>query len=152
MGAHNAGDVTHAHLLDTEFRALLEFRTGLRRFVRWSEEQAAAAGLTAQQHQLLLAIRGHPASVAPTIGDAASHLLLRHHSAVELVDRAEQAGLVRRVVDQHDRRVVRLVLTAKGRRLLDHLSAAHLEELARLAPTIQRLTRGLDDGRTTETG
>ncbi len=136
--------MTDSHLRDSDYRDLLAFRTGLRRFLHWSEEQAAAAGLTAQQHQLLLAIRGHPASAAPTIGDVADHLVLRHHSAVELVDRAKHAGLVRRVTDTEDRRVVRLVLTAKGRRLLDRLSGAHLDELARLAPIIQRLARGLD--------
>jgi DNA-binding MarR family transcriptional regulator len=151
MNARTEGDSAPARLLDIEFQALLEFRTGLRRFLRWSEEQAAAAGLTGQQHQLLLAIRGHPGAAAPTIGEVAAHLLLRHHSAVELVDRAEQTGVVRRVVDDHDRRIVRLVLTAKGRRLLDQLSAAHLEELARLAPTIQRLARGLEEDQAAET-
>src|SRR5262249_15608674 len=121
---------------DDQYGRLLTFRTALRRFLRWSDEQAAAAGLTAQQHQLLLAIRGHGSETPPTIGEVADHLLLRHHSAVELVDRAEQGGLVRRVVDREDRRVVHLVLTAKGQRLLDRLTAAHLEELARLAPTV----------------
>jgi DNA-binding MarR family transcriptional regulator len=130
---------------DDQYRELLTFRTALRRFLHWSDEQAGAAGLTAQQHQLLLAIRGHGSNTPPTIGDIADHLLLRHHSAVELVDRAEQGGLVRRIVDRDDRRVVHLVLTAKGQRLLDQLTAAHLEELGRLAPIVQRLARGLDE-------
>jgi len=135
--------VTPVRLGDREYRELLAFRTGLRRFLRWSDEQAASAGLTGQQHQLLLAIRGHEGPGQPTIGDVAEHLLLRHHSVVELVDRAEQGGLVRRVVDDEDRRVVRLDLTGKGRRLLDRLTAAHVEELARLAPVIARLVDGL---------
>jgi DNA-binding MarR family transcriptional regulator len=135
--------VTPVRLGDREYRELLAFRTGLRRFLRWSDEQAASAGLTGQQHQLLLAIRGHEGPGQPTIGDVAEHLLLRHHSAVELVDRAEQGGLVQRVVDDEDRRVVRLDLTGKGRRLLDRLTAVHLEELARLAPVIARLADGL---------
>jgi len=135
--------VTPVRLGDREYRELLAFRTGLRRFLRWSDEQAASAGLTGQQHQLLLAIRGHEGPGQPTIGDVAEHLLLRHHSAVELVDRAEQGGLVQRVVDDEDRRVVRLDLTGKGRRLLDRLTAAHLEELTRLAPVIARLVDGL---------
>jgi DNA-binding MarR family transcriptional regulator len=135
--------VTPVRLDDREYRELLAFRTGLRRFLRWSDEQAASAGLTGQQHQLLLAIRGHEGPAQPTIGDVAEHLLLRHHSAVELVDRAEQGGLVQRVVDDEDRRVVRLDLTDKGRRLLDRLTAAHLEELTRLAPVIARLVDGL---------
>jgi DNA-binding MarR family transcriptional regulator len=131
-------------LTDDQYLELLAFRTGLRRLLRWSDEQAAAVGLTGQQHQLLLAIRGHPGSSGPTIGDAADHLLLRHHSAVEHVDRAEQADLVRRITDGDDRRIVRLALTTKGRRLLDQLSAAHIEELARLGPIVERLVRGLE--------
>ena len=80
-------------LTDDDFAELLRFRDALRRFLRWSEDQARAAGLTPAQHQLLLAVRGHDGD--PTIGDVAEHLLLRHHSAVELVDRAERAGLLR---------------------------------------------------------
>jgi DNA-binding MarR family transcriptional regulator len=133
-----------ARLDDEQFRELLAFRTALRRFLHWSDEQAGAAGLTGQQHQLLLAIRGHEGEAPPTIGDVAEHLLLRHHSAVELVDRAEQAGLVLRVDDPADGRVVRLLLTARGRDLLHRLTDAHLEELARLAPIVRRLARGLD--------
>jgi DNA-binding MarR family transcriptional regulator len=133
-----------APLADAQYRELLEFRTALRRFLHWSAEQAADAGLTPQQHQLLLAIRGHQGPEPATVGDVATHLLLRHHSTVELVDRAEQAGLVKRRVDGGDRRVIRLVLTARGQRILDRLSAAHLEELVRLAPIVQRLARGLD--------
>jgi DNA-binding MarR family transcriptional regulator len=117
-------------LSDQEFADLLRFRDAIRRFLHWSEQQAKAAGLTAAQHQLLLAIRGHPGD--PTIGDVADHLLLRHNSAVELIDRAERAGLVQREVDAEDRRVVRLRLTARGVRRLTSLSAAHLEELHRL--------------------
>jgi DNA-binding MarR family transcriptional regulator len=132
-------------LNDEQYRELLGFRVALRRFLRWSSAQAADAGLTSQQHQLLLAIRGHAGRDAPTIGDLAEHLLLRHHSVVELIDRTEHGGFVERVVDNDDRRVVRLHLTASGRRVLDRLSAQHLEELARLAPIVGRLTRGLAD-------
>src|SRR6476659_8156164 len=121
-------------LTDADYRRLLEFRTGLRRFLHWSEEQAAAVGLTPSQHQLLLAIRGQEARHRPTIGDVAEALLLRHHSAVELVDRAEAAGLVRRRPDGHDQRVVRLSLTALGSRRLRQLTERHLEELDRLRP------------------
>lgn len=135
------------HLDDDQYRELLRFRTALRQFLRWSGERAEEAGLTGQQHQLLLAIRGHDGSQPPTIGEVAGHLLVRHHSAVELADRAEVAGLVRRVADGDDRRIVRLNLTARGRRVLDQLSAAHLEELARLAPVVQRLAAGHAPGR-----
>ncbi len=78
-----------------DFEQLLAFRTSLRRFQRWSEDQARAAGLTHVQHQLLVAVRGHPGPEPPTVGDLAGYLLQRHHSTVELVDRNESAGLVR---------------------------------------------------------
>jgi DNA-binding MarR family transcriptional regulator len=130
---------------DAEYRRLLEFRTGLRRFLRWSEEQAQAAGVSPAQHQLLLAIRGQPDSVGPTIGDVADSLLLRHNSAVELVDRAERAGLVRRRQDRNDHRVVRLELTARGAETLGRLTAVTLEELDRLSPRLRPVWSGLDD-------
>lgn len=129
---------------DSDFRRLLQFRIGLRRFLHWSEEQAERAGLTPAQHQLLLAVRGHDGEQGPTIGDVAGYLVLRHHSAVGLVDRAEKAGLVERREDSGDRRVVRLRLTPLGSRMLQQLSAAHLEEIQRLTPSIQELSQGLE--------
>ena len=131
---------------DGDYQRLLEFRTELRRFLRWSEEQAAAAGLTPAQHQLLLVVRGHGGERGPTIGDVADSLLLRHHSAVELVDRAEAAGLVTRVADPDDLRVVRLDLTADAAARLEQLSARHLDELARLTAGLGPLVAGLDGG------
>jgi DNA-binding MarR family transcriptional regulator len=119
----------NARLSDADFARLLGFRDGLRRFLRWSEEQAQEAGISPAQHQLLLAVRGHGS--APSMGDLAAHLLLRHHSTVELVDRAERAGLVARVADDIDHRIVRVALTEEGGRRLDALSEAHLQELAR---------------------
>lgn len=129
---------------DAEYRSLLQFRTGIRRFLHWSAQQAEAAGLTPAQHQLLLAIRGHEDERGPTIGDVAAYLFLRHHSAVGLVDRAEAAGLVQRLEDQEDRRVVRLRLASRGEESLVRLSRLHLEELTRLAPEIRALWTGLD--------
>jgi DNA-binding MarR family transcriptional regulator len=134
-------------LRDEDYRHLLSLRTGLRRFLRWSERQARKAGLTPRQHQLLLAVRGHPGPVAPTIGEAGGYLLLRHHSVVGLVDRAAAAGLLRRVADPHDHRVVRLELTPLGSRRLADLSAAHLEELRRLRGSLEPLWEGLGDAR-----
>jgi DNA-binding MarR family transcriptional regulator len=130
-------------LSDTDYRRLLEFRTGLRRFERWSQERAAGAGLTPTQHQFILAVRGHPDPRGPTIGDLAEYLQVRHHSAVGLADRAESAGLVRRRPDPGDARVVRLALTPVARRRLASLSAAHLEELARLGPELRAVWKGL---------
>jgi len=130
-------------LTDQDYRRLRDFRAGLRRFLRWSEERAAGAGLTPAQHQLLLSIRASEDPWGPTIRSLSEQLLLKHHSAVELIDRAEQAGLVRRVSDPDDHRVVRLELTADGGRRLARLSSLHLQELARLAPRLGRLWSGL---------
>jgi len=128
-----------SRLSDADYRRLLEFRDGLRRFLRWSEDQAAAVGLTPAQHQLLLAIRGHSESQDPTIGELAEHLQLRHHSVVGLVNRAELAELVTRWSDADDQRVVHLALTDVGKRCLEQLSAAHLEELRRMTPKLRPL-------------
>jgi DNA-binding MarR family transcriptional regulator len=129
---------------DEDYRRLLELRTGLRRFLRWSEHQARTAGITPAQHQLLLAIRGHPDSRGPTIGDVAGALLLRHHSAVELIDRAAAAGLVERGQDPDKLSVVRLRLTDRGLAQLAELSDLHLQELAHLAPTMHALWDALE--------
>jgi DNA-binding MarR family transcriptional regulator len=131
-------------LSDSDYGTLLEFRDGLRRFLRWSEEQATAVGLTPSQHQLLLVIRGHGGDSPPTIGEVAEHLMLRHHSVVELVDRAEAAGLVERVPDKVDRRIVRLTTSTLGARRLRELSEAHLEELRRLHPRLRPLWADLE--------
>jgi DNA-binding MarR family transcriptional regulator len=133
-----------AGLGDAEYERLLEFRDGLRRFLRWSEEQSTAVGLTPAQHQLLLAVRGHPAKQGPTVSDVAEHLLLRRHSVVGLVNRAVSAGLLTRTSDPADQRVVRLKLTKLGARRLEQLSALHLEELTRLAPRLRPVWEGLD--------
>jgi DNA-binding MarR family transcriptional regulator len=118
-------------LSDEDYERLLAFRDWLRRFLHWSEEQAAEAGMTSAQHQLLLAIRGHGSD--PSVSDLAAHLMLKHHSVVELVNRAARAGLVRRLQDADDQRVVRIELTALGRRKLRTLAQHHLQELSRIA-------------------
>lgn len=122
----------HRTLDDADYQRLLGFRTELRRFVAWSEERAAEEGLTAMQHQLLLAVRGNPDERGATVGAVADALLVRHHSASELVDRAELAGLVKRTRDSDDHRVVRLHITRAGAAKLSRLSRTHLEELDRL--------------------
>ncbi len=118
---------------DQDYRDILAFRDQLRRFLAWSEKQCRAAGLSPSQHQLLLAVRGHPSAEAPTIGEIAEHLQLRHHSAVGLIDRAEAAGLIRRVHDRNDRRMVRIALEPMGEEALEELTALHITELAVLA-------------------
>ena len=130
-----------AQLTPEDFEHLLAFQVSLRRFQHWSEDQARAAGLTHTQHQLLVAIKGHPGYLRPAVGDLADYLLLRHHSTVELVDRAEAAGLVRRCSDADDARVVRVMLTAKGDRLVTELTKSHLIQLYKLAAVLNELTR-----------
>ena len=125
-----------ARLTQRDFERLLEFRVALRRFQHWSEEQAQSAGLTAVKHQLLVAIKGHPGDVPPTVGDLAGYLLLRPHSTVELVDRAEAAGLVQRTPDPDDGRVVRVRLTGAGEHVLQELTPAHLDRLRELAAVL----------------
>ncbi len=127
-----------------DYTRLLEFRDGLRRFLSWSEEKAREVGLTAAQHQLLLAIRGHAGDDAPTVGDIADHLMLRHHSAAELISRAEALGVIERWRDDVDHRVVRLQLSADGQSRLDALSVQHLDELRRLAPSMRPIWADLD--------
>lgn len=124
---------------DTDYARLLAVRTGLRRFESWSAERAAEHGLTASQHQLLLAVRGHAERQGPTIGEVADYLLIRHHSAVELVDRTVRSGLVLRSRDEDDHRVVRLRLSEQGARTLASLTSAHLEELERLTPLFESM-------------
>ena len=97
------------------------------------------------QHQLLLAIRGRRDRGAPTIGEIAETLLIRHHSAVGLIDRAEAAGFVQRRSDPGDQRVVRLRLTRLGSRRLRQLSGRHLEELAQLRTHLQPIWDGLPE-------
>lgn len=134
-------------LTDQEYSRLLMFRVGLRRFLRWSEHRAADVGLTAAQHQLLLAIRGHLGPDGPSIGELAEYLCTRHHSVVQLIDRTEQLGLVTRNREGGtDRRVVRLSLTETGKRALAQLSATHLEELRRLTPLVDAVTGSATTG------
>jgi DNA-binding MarR family transcriptional regulator len=118
-------------LSDADYEGLLSFRDQLRRFLHWSEQQSIEHGITPAHYQLLLAIRGHPDG-APTIGDVAEHLLLRHNSVVGLIDRAVAADLVERGPDPESQRVVRLRLTALGARKLRVLAALHLAEVRRL--------------------
>jgi DNA-binding MarR family transcriptional regulator len=112
-----------------QYTRLLEFRTELRRFLQWSELQA----------KVLLAIKGHPDG-DPTVGEIAGYLLLRHHSTVELIDRASRAGLVQRYSDPDDARYVRASMTATGEKKLAQLTALTVEEIRRLGPVLEALT------------
>jgi len=132
----------HDTLTDAEYRVLARFRFALRVFLRFSEDAARVAGVTPSQHQLLLAVRGYPDG-PPTISDIAEWLQLRHHSTVELIDRAVEAGLISRQTDASDRRRQRLSLTRRGARVLASLSAAHQEELRRFRGEMAAVLREL---------
>ncbi len=129
-------------LLDEDYQRLLAFRSELREFLRWSEQMAHDAGLTPSLHQLLLVIRGHPTTPGPTIGQAAQALHVRHHSAVELAQRAESAGLISRERDPLDQRRMHLELTDHGRQQLGSLTRAHLPRIQALAGVLDHVLRG----------
>jgi DNA-binding MarR family transcriptional regulator len=126
---------------------LARFRAAIRSFLHFSEERARAAGLTPQQHQMLLAIKGQPERDWATPGEIATFLQVGHNAAVGLITRAETAGLVQRGPHPDDGRKVAVSLTQQGEGLLAELSADHRRELERLAPTIHSLVTMLGDGR-----
>jgi len=131
-------------LSDRDYQALARFRAALRRFLRFSEQAAREAGTTPAQHQLLLALRGHGGPEPPVIADLADVLQLRHHSVVELVDRAQEGGLVTRRADPRDLRRQQVSLTPAGRRLLERLSVVHRDELRRFRTQLVDVLRALD--------
>ena len=126
-----------------EYRDLAEFRYQIRRFLHFSEEHVRARGVEPQQHQLLLAIKGLPGGRLATIGELAGRLQLKHHSAVELVDRMERQGLVARRAGEQDRRQVLVALTRSGSSLLRRLTLSHREELETAGPTLARALRSV---------
>ncbi|HUB65388.1 MAG TPA: helix-turn-helix domain-containing protein [Methylocella sp.] len=127
------------HPSQANYEALSEFRYLIRCFLEFSQNAARAIGLTPRQHQALLAIKGFPIGQAVTIGDLAERLRIRHHSAVELVDRLSEAGLVRRTPDANDQRRVLLSLTDLADGYLAELSAVHLDELTRIEPILKKV-------------
>lgn len=131
--------VARKQLSHDQYRTLAEFRYLMRRFLDFSQSAARDSGLTPTQHQALLAIKGFPGDDAPTVGELAERLCIRHHSAVELVDRLERAELLQRRHEPADRRRVQLELTPIAEAYLKELSAAHLEELHRLSSTLRQI-------------
>jgi DNA-binding MarR family transcriptional regulator len=127
--------------INSDYRVLAEFRYQIRRFLRFSEDAARAAGVEPQQHQLLLAVKGLPQGERPTVRMLAERMQLQHHSTVELVDRMERAGLVTRHRSGEDRREVLISLTAKGERLLRDLTVFHEDELRNSGPALAQALR-----------
>lgn len=126
-------------ITNAEYQALADFRYALRHFLGYSERAAAAAGLTPQQHQALLAIRGFRGRGTITVGELAERMQLRHHSAVGLLDRLSARGLVKRRTSGEDRRQVWISLTARGLESLEQLTSSHREELLRIGPNLRQV-------------
>ena len=130
---------TQQPLTKTDFETLAEFRYALRKFIGFSEEAAAAQGVTPQQYQALLAIAGFPGRHWVTVGELAEQMRIAHHSAVGLIDRMERLVLLKRVHEKVDRRRVRVQLTPKGRKVLEKLYRVHRDELRVSGPQLGAL-------------
>jgi DNA-binding MarR family transcriptional regulator len=141
VGAKNT--TSRKRLSKLEYESLSAFRYALRRFIRFSEEAAEAVGLTPQQHQALLAIKGFPGRERVTNGELAERLQIKHHSVVGLVNRLEAQGLIVREQGESDRREFYITLTEQGADLLEQLAAVHQEELRHVAPQLGAILEGL---------
>lgn len=130
-------------LIQPNFKAMAELRYQIRRFLRFSENAARQAGIEPQQHQLLLAVRGLPDGVKPTIGVLAERMQLQHHSTVELIDRLVDRGFLCRLRATDDRRQVLIKLTHDGEEFLKKLSLHHLQELQSVGPTFVTVLQSL---------
>lgn len=119
-------------LTKQDFEALARFRFGLRSYLRFSEETVRQHGVTPQQYQLMLALKGFPGRDWAVVRELADRLQLRHHSVVELINRAQREGLVERASDPDDRRAVRILLTTEGELVLGRLSGLHRDQLRRM--------------------
>lgn len=126
---------------EADYAALAKFRYQLRTFLAFSEAAAQSAGLTPQQHQALLAIKGLADPDGASVGDIARFLLIRHHTAVGLVDRMVKLELIGRKADPEDARRVLVKLTAKGEQKLRSLSRIHVDELSAAAPALGKILR-----------
>lgn len=125
-------------LSTSEYAMLAAFRFKLRQFLAFSEKAADSVGLTQQQYQALLVVRAHPGPGLLSISELAGHMLIKHHSAVGMVNRLEELGMVRREPDSEDRRKVGLRLTPTGLRVFDRLASIHRGELRRVGRDLSR--------------
>lgn len=132
-------DMSQTRITKSHYESLAALRHALRRFLNFSQDAARQSGLTPQQHQALLAIKGFPGRDFVSITELAERLQLRHHSTVGLVDRLTRARLLRRTPSVSDRRRVELRLTAQGEKVIEKLSATHLNELRQFGPELHRL-------------
>ncbi|GAA0617220.1 helix-turn-helix domain-containing protein [Sporichthya brevicatena] len=123
-------------LTKSDFEALARFRFGIRRYLRFSEDIVRTLGLTPQQYQLLLAIKGFPDRDWALVHELADRLQLRHHSVVELINRAQAQDLVVRQPHPDDNRAVRVVLTPHGEQVLSRLASLHRDQLKRMGDAL----------------
>jgi DNA-binding MarR family transcriptional regulator len=130
----------------SQYENLAAFRFALRKFLRFSEDAAGGAGLTPQQHQALLAIKGYPGRDRVTVGELAERLQIKHHSAVGLIDRLVLENLVERDASATDRRQVYIHLTPRGEGMLEELAAMHREQLRLIGPELSSLLQRLGQG------
>jgi DNA-binding MarR family transcriptional regulator len=133
-----------------DYQALAEFRFQIRKFLHFSELAVQAAGLERGQYQLMLTIKGMPEGVRPRVRELANRMQIQHHSTVELINRLERGGYVRRERSEGDRREVLLALTPKGERVLEELALHHHQELRSAAPTLVAALRRLMPGKETK--
>jgi DNA-binding MarR family transcriptional regulator len=129
-----------------DYQALAEFRYQIRNFLSFSDQAIQSAGLERAQYQLMLAIKGMPEGLRPRIRELANRLHVQHHSAVELINRLEAGGYVKRERAEDDRREVLLALTPKGEKVLGELALHHHEELQEAAPTLVAALRRVMKG------
>jgi len=133
-----------------DYQALAEFRYQIRKFLHFSDRAVEEAGLEKGQYQLMLEIKGMPADVQPRIRDVAGRMQIQHHSAVELINRLEAGGYVRRERGTEDRREVLLALTAKGEKVLAELALHHHGQLQDAAPRLVAALRRVTSGKTAD--
>lgn len=127
-----------------QFERIAAFRHTLRRFLRFSEKATRKRGVTPHQHQLMLAIKGFPSRDFASVGELAEQLQRSHHSVVELINRTEKLGLVRRRTGTEDRRRVFIHLTVRGEQLLQRLIEEHRKEYRLLRSSLEKMLRSKD--------
>lgn len=141
LTSSRAGQTIRSKAEAVDYEALANFRFELRKFLAFSETAATKAGLTPQQHQALLTIKGFSSQSPVSIGELAKLLFIKHHTAVELVDRMTKLGLLSREVDDTDGRRALVKLTREGEQRLRKLSRIHSEELGAVGPTLTRILK-----------
>ncbi len=134
-----------------DYQALAEFRYQIREFLHFSEQAVEAAGIEKQQYQFLLAIKGMPEGTRPRIRELANRMQIQHHSAVELINRLEARGLVKRKRAQQDRREVLMALTSKGEKVIAELALHHHEQLRTAGPRLVTALQKVQNGSRSKT-